>query len=156
MTKSIPISSIISNSINKHLSHVIQMHTHTYIWSVHDSELHSGLYRQHEHLWTLMDSDLLYAPDGHISLFSLWYFFIIIIPEILPHPHIMLSCWDPHPIAEILSDPRSIPYCSPNSILTNLWDSNAMLTKPLNSNQPLRPLTHYHCSPRTLNNLWEL
>ena len=62
----------------------------------------------------------------------------------------LLSCWDPHLIAEILS-PRSIPYHSSNSIPTILRDSNTMLTKPLNSEHPLSPPTHYHHSPRTLN-----
>ena len=68
---------------------------------------------------------------------------------------ILLSCWDPHPIAEIPSNPRSIPYHFPNSIPTILWDSNTMLTKPPNSKHPLRPLMHYHHSLRTLNNLQE-
>ena len=40
----------------------------------------------------------------------------------------LLSCWDPCPIAKIPSDPRLIPYCSPNSVLTILWDSNTTLT----------------------------
>ena len=67
----------------------------------------------------------------------------------------LLSCWDPRLIAEILSDPRSIPYHSPDSVPTILWDSNTTLTMPPNSNQPTRPPMHYHCSLRTLNNLWE-
>ena len=36
-----------------------------------------------------------------------------------------------------------------------LRDSNTMLTKPPNSEHPPRPLTHYHCSPRTPNDLRE-
>ena len=67
----------------------------------------------------------------------------------------LLSCWDPCPIAEILSETRLIPYCSPNSVPTILWDSNTMLTKPLNSEQPPRPPMHYHCSLRTPNDLQE-
>ena len=67
----------------------------------------------------------------------------------------LLSCRYPHPIAEILSDPRLIRYCSSNSILTILQDSDTTLTKPLNSKHPLRPLMHYHRSPRTLNDLRE-
>ena len=69
--------------------------------------------------------------------------------------HTLLSCWDPHLIAEIPSNSRSIPYHSPNSILTIPWDSDIMLTMPPNSNQPPRPPVHYHCSLRTLNDLWE-
>ena len=57
-------------------------------------------------------------------------------------------------VVKILSDPRLIPYHSPDSILTILWDSNTMLTIPPNSNQPPRPLTHHHCSLRPPNNLW--
>ena len=34
--------------------------------------------------------------------------------------NIVLSCQDPHLIAEILSNPRLTPYCSTNSILTIL------------------------------------
>ena len=68
---------------------------------------------------------------------------------------LLLSCQDPHPIAKILSDPRSIPYHSPNSVPTILWDSNTTLTIPPNSDQPPRPPMHYHHSPRTPNNLQE-
>ena len=67
----------------------------------------------------------------------------------------LLSCRDPHLIAKIPSNPRSIPYCSPNSILTILRDSNTILTKPPNSEHPLRPPTHYYHSLRTPNNLQE-
>ena len=67
----------------------------------------------------------------------------------------LLSCQDPHLIAKIPSDPRSIPYHSSNSISTILQDSDTTLTKPPNSDQPLRPLMHYHRSLRTPNNLWE-
>ena len=67
----------------------------------------------------------------------------------------VLSCWDPHPIAKIPSNPRLIPYHSPDSIPTILWDSDTMLTKLLNSEHPLRPPTYYHRSPRTPNSLHE-
>ena len=70
-------------------------------------------------------------------------------------PQTLLSCQDPHLIAEILSDPRSIPYRSSNSVPTILWDSDTMLTKPLNSEHPPSPLTHYFCSLRTPNDLRE-
>ena len=62
---------------------------------------------------------------------------------------ILFSCQDPHLIAEIPSNPRLIPYCSPNSIPTILQDSDTMLTKPLNSKHPLRPPIHYNCSPNS-------
>ena len=56
---------------------------------------------------------------------------------------ILLSSWDPHPIAELLSNPRLIPYCSSNSIPTILWYSNTTLTKTLNSKYPPNPPTHF-------------
>ena len=61
----------------------------------------------------------------------------------------MLSCWDPHPISEILSDPRSTPYCSSNSIPIILQESDTMLTKTPNSEYPLNPLTYYYRSPNS-------
>ena len=33
---------------------------------------------------------------------------------------VVLSCQDPHPIAKIPSDPKLIPYCFPDSVLTIL------------------------------------
>ena len=71
------------------------------------------------------------------------------------NPIKVLSCRDPHPIAEIPSDPRLIPYHSSNSIPTILRDSDTTLTKPLNSNHPPSPPTHYYCSLRTPNDLGE-
>ena len=61
---------------------------------------------------------------------------------------ILLSSQDPHPIAEIPSDPRSIPYCSSDSIPTILWYSDITLTKTLNSKYPQ---TLQHISYRSPN-----
>ena len=47
------------------------------------------------------------------------------------------------PIAEIPSNPRSIPYRSSDSVLTILRYSDTMLTKTPNSEYPLNPLTHF-------------
>ena len=55
----------------------------------------------------------------------------------------MLSSRDPRPIAEIPSNPRSIPYRSSNSVPTILQYSNTMLTKTPNSEYPPNPLTHF-------------
>ena len=55
----------------------------------------------------------------------------------------VLSSWDPHPIAKILSDPRLIPYRSSNSVPTILRYSNTMLTKTPNSKYPPNPPTHF-------------
>ena len=56
---------------------------------------------------------------------------------------ILLSSWDPHPIAKILSNPRLIFYCSSDSIPTILRYSDTMLTKTPNSEYPLNPPTHF-------------
>ena len=139
--------------------HAIQVHIHAYITGVYDVEPYSGPYRWHKCLWMLMDPDLYICRMDLFSYFSLWFLFIILIPKTLWHLHIiditwwtfiiMLSCWDPRPIAEILSDLRSTPYHSSDSILTILWESNTMLTKTPNSKYPLNPLMHYYCSPNS-------
>ena len=67
----------------------------------------------------------------------------------------LLSCQDTCPIAEILSDPGSIPYHSSDSVPTIPRDSNTTLTKPPNPEHPLSPPTHYYCSLRTPNDLRE-
>ena len=55
----------------------------------------------------------------------------------------MLTSWDPCPIAEILPDPRSIPYRSSNSVPTILQYSDTTLTKTPNSKYPPNPPTHF-------------
>ena len=62
----------------------------------------------------------------------------------------VLSSRDPCPIAEILSNPRSIPYRSSNSVPTILQYSDTTLTKTLNSEYPPTPLTHF----LLLSKLW--
>ena len=103
-------------------------------------------------------------PTCHIYLFivspqNLWGWIVTAISQWhllwARKPGILLSCWDPCPIAKISSNPRLIPYCSPDSVLTILRDSDTMLTKPPNSKHPPRPPTHYHRSLRTLNDLQE-
>ena len=63
---------------------------------------------------------------------------------------ILLSSWDPCPIAEIPSDPRSILYCSSDSVPNILQYSDTTLTKTLNSEYPPNPLTHF----LSLSKLW--
>ena len=55
----------------------------------------------------------------------------------------VLSSQDPCPIAEIPSNPRSIPYRSSNSIPAILQYSNTTLTKTPNSEYPPNPPTHF-------------
>ena len=52
---------------------------------------------------------------------------------------ILLSSRDPHPIAEIPSDPRLTPYRSSNSIPTILRNSNTTLTKNPKLRVPPKP-----------------
>ena len=62
----------------------------------------------------------------------------------------MLSSQDPRLIAEILSNPRSIPYRSSDSVPTILRYSDTTLTKTLNSKYPPNPPTHL----LSLSKLW--
>ena len=62
----------------------------------------------------------------------------------------LLSSWDPHLIAEIPSNPRSIPYRSSDSIPTILQYSDTTLTKTLNFEYPPNPPTHF----LLLSELW--
>ena len=80
---------ITPNSINKHLSHVIQMHIHAYIQRVHDSELYSGIQGQCKCLWTLVDSDMYMR---HVDIFPHYYlcfFFSYFLPKDFITPHII-------------------------------------------------------------------
>ena len=63
----------------------------------------------------------------------------------------MLSSWDPRPIAEIPSDPRSILYRSSDSVPTILRYSNTTLTKTPNSEYPQ---TLRHIFYRSPNSEW--
>ena len=65
------------------------------------------------------------------------------------------KCWVieiPIQLLRFTSDPRSIPYCSPNSVLTILWDSDTMLPFPQTPTNPW-DLWHYHHPPRPPNDL---
>ena len=65
------------NSINKHLSHASQMHIHTYIWRVCDSELYSGIQGQRECLWTLVDPNMYMRCVDIFPYYSLSFSFLI-------------------------------------------------------------------------------
>ena len=69
--KSTSIIFITFNSINKHLLHALQMHTHTYIQRVHDSEPYSGIQGRREPLWTLVDPNIIipYIIDNRMTDF---------------------------------------------------------------------------------------
>ena len=65
------------NSIDKHLLHVSQMHTHAYIQKVRNSEPYSGIQRRHEHLWTLVDPNMYMCHVNTFLHYSLCFSFLI-------------------------------------------------------------------------------
>ena len=96
------------NTINKHLSHSSQMHTHAYIWRVRYPEPYSGIQGRRECLWTLVDPDMYMRRVDIFSLIILYlffsYFFIkdFIIPYIIdncmrdsPHHHSIMYYFTP-------------------------------------------------------------
>ena len=72
-----PINFISPNAIDKHPSHAIQMHIHTYASSVYNSELYSGIQGQRECLWTLVDPDMYMRCVDIFPYYSLSFSFLI-------------------------------------------------------------------------------
>ena len=95
--KSTSIIFITFNSINKHLSHALQMHTHTYIQRVHDSELYSGIQGQHKCLWTLVDPDMYMHHVDIFPCYSLCFSFLILSQKDIIIPHIIDNCMTDFP-----------------------------------------------------------
>ena len=62
---------------------------------------------------------------------------------------LLLSSWDPCPIAKIPFDPRSIPYRSSDSVPTILRYSDTTLTKTPNSEYPWTLRHIFYCSPNS-------
>ena len=91
--KSTSIIFITFNSINKHLSHGLQMHTHAYIWRVHDSEPYSGIQGRREHLWTLEDPDMYMRHVDIFPYYSLYFSFLIISQKTLSSPISSTIVW---------------------------------------------------------------
>ena len=67
------------NSIDKHLSHTSQIHTHAYIRRVRDSEPYSGIQGQRKPLWTLVDPNMYMR---HVDIFP--YYSLCFSSHILP------------------------------------------------------------------------
>ena len=91
--KSTSIIFITFNSINKNLSHALQMHTHAYIWRVQDSEPYSGIQGWREHLWTLVDPDM-YMRRVDIFFIILYLFFSYSFLKKLYHPPYYQQSYD--------------------------------------------------------------
>ena len=90
--KSTSIIFITFNSINKHLSHALQMHIHTYKRRVHDSELYSGIQGRHKCLWTLVDPDMYMRHVDIFPYYSLSFFFSYSFLKDFIIPHIIDNC----------------------------------------------------------------
>ena len=69
---------IIFNSINKHLSHALQMHTHAYIRRVHNLEPYSGIQGRHECLWILVDPNMYMRCVDIFPYYSLCFSSLIL------------------------------------------------------------------------------
>ena len=106
--KSTLIIFITFNSIDKHLSHALQMHTHADIQRVHDSEPYSGIQGRCECLWTLVDHDMYMHHVDIFPYYSLCFSSLIlsqkdfIIPYIItnrttdfPHHHSIMYDFTP-------------------------------------------------------------
>ena len=89
---------IILNSINKHLSHASQMHTHAYIWRVRDLESYSGIQGRREHLWTLVDPNMYMCRVDIFSHYSLSFSFLISSQKTLSSPTSSTIVWQTFPI----------------------------------------------------------
>ena len=96
--KSIPITFITPNSIDKYLLHASQMHIHAYIWRVHDSEPYSSIQGQHEHLWTLMDPDMYMRCVDIFPYYSLSFLLLLFPKKTLSSPISSTIVWQTFPI----------------------------------------------------------
>ena len=79
--KSIPLTFITPNAIDRHLSHAYQMHICAYIQRVYDLEPYSGIQGRRKHLWTLVDPDLYMHHVDIFSHYSLYFFSFLIFPS---------------------------------------------------------------------------
>ena len=87
--KSTSIIFITLNSIDKHLLHTSQMHTHAYTWRVQDSEPYSGIQRRRECLWTLVDPDMYMRCVDIFLYYSLCFSSLILFQKDFINPHII-------------------------------------------------------------------
>ena len=104
-----PISFISLKTINQHHSHAIQMHIHTYTWSVRDLEPYSGIQRRHERLWTLVDPDMYMRHVDIFSHYSLYFSYLIFPQKTLSSPILSTIAWQTFPIITA-SCMTSLPY----------------------------------------------
>ena len=84
-------------------------HTNAYTCILSKSLQHGAIFWSIQVMQMFMDA---YGPNLYMcqmDLFSYSSLCFSFLSSSQRHYNILLSCWDPHPIAEILSNPRSIP-----------------------------------------------
>ena len=121
-------------SIDKHLSHASQMHTHTYIGRVHDSELYSGIQWRCEHLWTLWTPTCICAVWTFFPYYSLSFLFLLFPKKTLLSPISLTIIWQTFPIITkscmtsspyiLLFTPYSPVICKDNFPLVYMYKLN--------------------------------
>ena len=95
LTSTIFVTSI---SINKHFLHASQMHTHTYIWRVRNSEPYSGIQGLRKCLWTLVDPNMYMHHVDTFPHYSLCFSFLISFQKTLSSPTSSTIIWQTFPI----------------------------------------------------------
>ena len=117
--KSTSIIFITCNTINKHLSHSSQMHTHAYIWRVHHLEPYSGIQGRRKCLWTLVDPDMYMHHMDIFPLLFLIFSFLISSQKTLSSPTSSTIAWETLPIitASCITSPPPIFSCLVNILL---------------------------------------
>ena len=115
--KSVPISFILPNAIDKHPSHVYQMHICAYIRWVYDSEPYSGIQGWCKHLWTLVDHNLYMHCMDIFSHYSLYFSSLIFPQKTLSLPISLTITWQTFSItiASCMSSPPYILLVTPHS-----------------------------------------
>ena len=107
--KSTSIIFITLNSIDKHLLHTSQMHTHAYTWRVHDSEPYSGIQGRRECLWTLVDPNMYMRCVDIFPYYSLSFLLLLFPTKTLSSPISSTIVWQTFPII-IASRMTSLSY----------------------------------------------
>ena len=105
------------NSIDKHLSHASQMHTHAYIWRVRDSELYSGIQGWRKPLWTLVYPNMYMRHVDIFSYYSLCFSSYILSKKTLSFPTSSTITWQTFPIitTSCMTSSPYIPLFTPYS-----------------------------------------
>ena len=115
--KSTSIIFITLTSINQHLLHASQMHIHSYIQRVYNSEPYSGIQGRCECLWTLMDPNMYMCHVDIFPYYSLYCSYLIFPQKTLSSPISSTIAWQTFPIitASCMTSPPYILLFTPYS-----------------------------------------